>query len=285
MKRMSGTFCAGFLNKSRSVRRVFFERKTIYRGERMLRAFVLVTISVFFCACSSQPVQESTQHKTALEVDSGAQQTIALLGATGMVGGYVLQEALSRGYKVRALARTPAKLDAYKDDITIVQGDARDLAVIRALLLESDIVLSALGPARADGNDAQMVSTVATGHILKVMEESGSRQYIAVSGGGVTVAGDDRNFTGWLMQKMVAITLSDTLKDKQAEYELLLASTVPWTLVRCPLIQDEPYLHPAIASLKTPDSFSLRAGELARFIVDEIGAGEFTGKAPFLYSE
>lgn len=251
----------------------------------MLRILAIFTIITVVCACSSQQGHEPARKVVAIESGSTARPTIALLGATGMVGGYVLQEALSRGYKVKALARTPAKLDLYKDDITIIQGDARDLVVIRALLLESDIVLSALGPVRADGDDAQMVSTAVTGHILEVMEETGSRPYIVVSGGGVAIPGDDRNFTGWMMQKMVAMTLSNTLKDKQAEYELLATSTVPWTLVRCPLILDQPYKYAARSSLKTPDSFTLRAGELASFIMDEIIVGEFSAEAPFLYSE
>ena len=251
----------------------------------MIRALVILSILAVMTACSSQTVQQSTGQKVAIEARSGANRTIALLGATGMVGTYVLQEALSRGYAVRVLARTPAKLDLYKDKITIVQGDARDLSAIKTLLSDSDIVMSALGPVRADGDAAQMISTVATGHILKVMDESGSRRYIVVSGGAVAVPGDDRNFTGWLMQKMIAMTLEDTLKDKQAEYELLAASAVPWTLVRCPLIQDKPYRHAARSSLETPDSFTLRAGELARFMIDEIDAGEFSGKALFLYSD
>lgn len=251
----------------------------------MLRAFAILTLTIMLCGCASHQFQQSAPQEVVIEPGSTTRPTIALLGATGMVGGYVLQEVLSQGYEVKALARTPAKLDQYKDDITIVEGDARNLAVIRTLLLESDIVLSALGPVRADGDNAQMVSTVVTGHILKVMEESGSRPYIVVSGGGVAVPDDDRNFTGWMMQKMVAMTLSDTLKDKQAEYELLAASAVPWTLVRCPMILDKPYKYAARSSLKTPSSFTLRAGELARFITDEIATGEFAAKAPFLYSE
>ena len=43
-----------------------------------------------------------------------------------MVGEFLLREMLARGYSVRALARTPAKLDEYSSRITIVQGDARD---------------------------------------------------------------------------------------------------------------------------------------------------------------
>jgi putative NADH-flavin reductase len=251
----------------------------------MIRAFLILDITTVISACSSQTAQQSAGQEAAIEAGSGANRTIALLGATGMVGTYVLQEALSQGYAVRALARTPAKLDLYKEEITIVQGDARDLSAIRTLLLDSDIVLSALGPVRADGGAAQMISTVATGHVLNVMEESVNRRYIVVSGGAVVVPGDERNFTGWLMRKMVSITLRDTLKDKQAEYELLAKSAVAWTLVRCPLILDEPYRHAASASLETPDSFTLRAGELARFMIGEIDAGEFSGTAPFLYSE
>ena len=47
--------------------------------------------------------------------------TIALLGATGMVGRYLLEAALDRGFRVRALARTPAKLDAYESDLPLLR--------------------------------------------------------------------------------------------------------------------------------------------------------------------
>jgi hypothetical protein len=37
---------------------------------------------------------------------------IALIGATGFVGGFILNEALSRGHAVTALSRHPDKLAA-----------------------------------------------------------------------------------------------------------------------------------------------------------------------------
>jgi hypothetical protein len=86
------------------------------------------------------------------------------------------------------------------------------------------------------------------------------------------------------MQKMVSITLHGTLKDKQAEYQLLADSSVQWTLVRCPLIAAEPFKHKPKASLDTPTAFSLRAGELAQFMIEQINSEEFVRKAPFLES-
>jgi hypothetical protein len=99
------------------------------------------------------------------------------------------------------------------------------------------------------------------------------------------IPGDDRNLTGWLMQQMAAVTLHDTLEDKQAEYQLLADSSVQWTLVRCPLIGPEPFKHKPRVSLDTPISFSLRAGELARFIIEQIDSDEFIRKGPFLDSQ
>ena len=210
--------------------------------------------------------------------------TIALLGGTGMAGGFILEQALAEGYKVRALARTPQKLEEFKDRVTIIQGDARDLSSIEALLQGSSVVVSALGPVKADGAAANMVNTDVTGLVLQAMPEYDIKRYIVVSGAAVVMPGDDRNFTGWMMRQLAALTLHDALEDKQAEYELLAASDADWTLVRCPLIEAEPFVRSPRASLVTPTAFTLRAGELAQFVIDQIDSTEFVRKGPFLNS-
>jgi len=55
-------------------------------------------------------------------------ETIALLGATGRTGKHVLRLALEQGYAVRALVRTPGKLDpnvamANHEKLTVIEGD------------------------------------------------------------------------------------------------------------------------------------------------------------------
>ncbi|MBB2897987.1 NAD(P)-dependent oxidoreductase [Pseudomonas sp. AS2.8] len=52
--------------------------------------------------------------------------SIALLGATGNVGSRLLDEALSRGHRVTALVRDPARL-ASRPDLTVIAGDVTDL--------------------------------------------------------------------------------------------------------------------------------------------------------------
>ncbi len=85
-----------------------------------------------------------------------------------MAGGHILREALIQGYDIRALARTPAKLDVVRDRIAIIQGDARDPVSIQELLTGSDVVLSALGPVRAGELARFMVEQIAMqGYIRK----------------------------------------------------------------------------------------------------------------------
>ena len=240
-----------------------------------------IACSLLLLACVSRsPVPESAPSPEK----SGGHHTVALLGASGMTGQYLLQEALARGYTVRALARTPAKLDAFRDRITIVQGDARDPAVIEELLQGSDVVISALGPVKADGDAARFISTTATENILGAMEGTQVTQFMVVSGAAVVMQGDDRNFLGWWLRTLVQLGLRDTLRDKQAEYELLAASSADWMLVRCPLIDPEPFLLPPLTSLVTPPAFRVRAGELARFMMDQIETRQFIRQGPFIGS-
>ena len=249
-----------------------------------LKLLFTLTLSLVLVAC----ISHGRPKNAPVAIDNPAAKkgvTIALLGATGMVGSFVVNEALARGYDIRALARTPKKLDALKGQITIIQGDARDGAAIDALLAGSDVVITALGPVRADGKGAKMISTTATGLIIDAMRAHNIQRYIIVSGGAVEMPDDDRNITGWLVKQSATLALRDTVKDKQAEYRLVADSPVQWTLLRCPLIDPEPFAHTAMVSLKTPPSFRLRAGELARFIIGQIDSADYIGKGPFLGSE
>jgi putative NADH-flavin reductase len=201
-----------------------------------------------------------------------------------MVGGYLLREALSRGHAVRALARTPAKLNAWRDQITIIEGDARDPAVIEQLLRGSDVVINALGPVKADGNAARGINTAVTANILHALEGKAISRYMVVSGAAVVMPGDERNLLGWWIRKLAQVGLHNTLQDKQAEYELLAESSADWMLVRCPLIDAEPYRRAPLFSLQTPPAFRVRAGELAHFVMDQIESREFVRGGPFLGS-
>jgi putative NADH-flavin reductase len=249
-----------------------------------LQRLGLAACACLLLSCVSQPPILESEPPIDDAAVAGEHYTVALLGATGMVGGYLLREALSRGHTVRALARTPAKLDAWRDQVTIIEGDARDPAIIEQLLRGSDVVINALGPVKADGNASRGINTAVTANILHALEGKAISQYMVVSGAAVVMPGDERNLLGWWIRKLAQVGLHNTLQDKQAEYELLAESSADWMLVRCPLIDAESFVTTPLFSLKTPPAFRVRAGDLASFMIDQVDAREFVRQGPFLGS-
>ena len=70
---------------------------------------------------------------------------IALLGATGGIGGHVLDWALDEGHAVHALARRPGALPLAAW-LAVTAGDALDPVAVAEVIAEADAVVSALGP-------------------------------------------------------------------------------------------------------------------------------------------
>merc|ERR1712218_123643 len=84
------------------------------------------------------------------EVAKKERYTIALLGSTGKVGGWVLEMALERGHTVRALVRNLDKLDDYSnyvqvEKLFVIEGGVEDRDKLRKTIKGSDVVISTLG--------------------------------------------------------------------------------------------------------------------------------------------
>lgn len=90
-----------------------------------------------------------------------APHTIGIIGATGRTGGWVLEECLRKGHRCIALARSPRKLERFKESsptyaacgnkdlLRIVRGDATTDEGIGALLeAKVDVIISAVGSSK-----------------------------------------------------------------------------------------------------------------------------------------
>lgn len=107
---------------------------------------------------------------------------IALIGATGHVGHYFLEEALRRGHAVTALLREPARLAA-REGVTAVKADVYDAAQVARAVAGHDLVISAFNAgwgnpeirrAHAAGSRAILEGAKAAGVRLLVLGGAGS---------------------------------------------------------------------------------------------------------------
>jgi len=97
---------------------------------------------------------------------------LAIIGATGNIGGKILAEALSRGHDVTAIVRSPEKLQSHPR-LTPKKGDVADDAALPALLKGHDAVISSIHFSAFDG--VKLVGAV---------RQSGVKRYLAVGGAG-----------------------------------------------------------------------------------------------------
>jgi putative NADH-flavin reductase len=82
---------------------------------------------------------------------------VAVIGGTGMVGSRIVAEAAARGHEVTAVSR---KGDAPSSgNVTALRADATDLAVLRKLAAEHDVIVCAIGPSREPGGDPSVFPT------------------------------------------------------------------------------------------------------------------------------
>lgn len=78
------------------------------------------------------------------------QFTFLVLGATGGTGKHLVPRTLADGHAVRALVRTPAKLDPRANQIDVQPGSITDRVDLDALFAGVDFVVAMLG-----GREAQ----------------------------------------------------------------------------------------------------------------------------------
>jgi len=71
---------------------------------------------------------------------------IAITGASGFVGRYVVEHLLRREHDVRALVRDPSRAGWMRDrGIAIVEGDLEDQAALRSLVQGAGAVVHLVG--------------------------------------------------------------------------------------------------------------------------------------------
>jgi Putative NADH-flavin reductase len=73
-------------------------------------------------------------------------ENIAIIGASGFVGSALLKEALNRGHKVTAIVRNPEKISLSNQNLTVEQGDVRDIETVQCLVNGMSTVISAYNP-------------------------------------------------------------------------------------------------------------------------------------------
>jgi uncharacterized protein YbjT (DUF2867 family) len=214
------------------------------------------------------------------ETNSAAAPKILILGATGPTGRHIVSQAISRGYDVTVLVRSPEKA-ADMRGAKIVVGDARDGKVLRQAVKGRDAVISALGTPASPFREVTLLST-ATRTLVSAMKAERISRLVAITGMG---AGDSAGRGGFLFDKLIfPLLLRKVYADKDRQEAIIKGSDLEWTIVRPSVLNNKPG-RTTIQTITDLDQFcggSISRENVATFVLDQVTADLWLRKTPLI---
>lgn len=108
------------------------------------------------------------------------QADVAITGATGFVGGHLIDRLIENRLSVRLLVRTPEKF--HRDDVDVVQGDLASPKALERLCAGADTVVHCAGRisacSREEFDEVNVEGTIA---IVRAAKAAGARRFVHVS--------------------------------------------------------------------------------------------------------
>ncbi|MEI6044183.1 MAG: SDR family oxidoreductase [Chloroflexota bacterium] len=156
---------------------------------------------------------------------------LVVIGATRGTGQRVLEQAILMGHKVTAIARRPEAILLKHENLTVKQGDAYDLASLKASIAGQDVVISSLGL-----NDFKTIFrvptiySIGTGNVIRAMEAQGVKRLITITSSGVR-EGDPAE-PGWYRNLIKPVFLDRMYQDMRRLEKILPTTKLEWIAVR-----------------------------------------------------
>lgn len=203
---------------------------------------------------------------------------ITIFGGTGKTGAYLVREALDKGFDVYILARAPAKMTIADPHLVDVKGDITDANAVASAINGTSAVLSVLGP-----TDNKPTFAVSRGmeNILAAMKSGSIRRLVITAGAEVGDPEDAPKFMNKFMNFLLKLMARNVLADMSKAVEMVRSSDLDWTVVRLPMLTDDPKTGKVkVAYVGKGMGARIARADIASFLIDQVNDKTFIHKAP-----
>ncbi|KAM3611109.1 uncharacterized protein V6R79_013602 [Siganus canaliculatus] len=206
---------------------------------------------------------------------------IAVLGATGQTGQYLVNQALNQGHTVTAIVRNPGKLAVSHHNLKVVEADIFSADNLKSHFKGQDVIMSCLG------FPASMFSVV-TGYtqsmnaMVSAMREAQVNRIITMTSWYTEPnSGTQSPFLiRFLLLPLIRSVLSNM---NEMEQQLQKTEDINWTVVRPPGLQNKPASAQEFLTHEgyfVPDvsGSSVARGDVARFMLSLLNSNAWVKK-------
>jgi putative NADH-flavin reductase len=205
---------------------------------------------------------------------------IAVIGGSGKSGQYLVKQLLRQGFPIKILLRNPDNFQINHPLAEVIQGNVSDYETVFSLIQGCNAVISTLGlgiPA-----SEPTIFSQATTHIIQAMQACSIKRYIVTTGLNVDTHFDKKSPETTAATNWMKTTYPVSTANKQLEYEILTESSIDWTMVRLPLIEQTDEKPEIKISLEDCPGNKISATSLAHFLTSQLADETFIKKAPFV---
>ena len=163
---------------------------------------------------------------------------LAVIGAAGRTGKLVVEQALDRGFQVRALARNPDAIGVQNPALESVRVDVRDAEALSSAVAGCDALISTLGAGAA--RNATDLYSQGVANELQAMAANDIKTLEVVS---AAPAGprDEQPFPARrIMFPILWRLFGGQYEDMRRMEAILRASSVDWIALRPPRLVNKP---------------------------------------------
>ena len=197
---------------------------------------------------------------------------LAIIGASGATGKYIIKEALGRGHDVIGLARSPHKIDIEDPKLVVRAADIFDAPSLIEGLRGAEAVITTVGKTNIF-EKIDKFSTTSHRNIIEAMHANNIRRALVVSSFGVLRKAKGRP---GIPRKIYLFVRRNHYVDMYDMELQMLSAGLETTVVRAPALHDRPPQKNWIMTNDgtLPPGRAISRADLATYLIDELESGE-----------
>ena len=205
---------------------------------------------------------------------------ILVLGANGKVGSLVVSELCNYEHNIRAFVHNYNSLsDA--ENLEIFNGDIYDSESLRKALVDIEVVISCLG---SWGTKYKNVLSTAMEKIVPIMQHKDVDRIISLTGAEARCTNEPVSLLQKFTYPLFNALAGKILQDANRHIETLKHSSLDWTVIRSPVMNDKGDPKKFDLRNKYPAPFkTINRHSVALAIINQIYDNTYIKQAPYIH--